>query len=62
METGIHGIGALIILIADVYAIVSIVQSSDTTARKVVWIVVIILLPVLGFIVWLLAGPRSGRA
>jgi hypothetical protein len=28
---------------------------------KVVWAVLILVLPVLGFIIWLLAGPRSER-
>ncbi|MGQ3030537.1 MAG: PLDc N-terminal domain-containing protein, partial [Ferrovibrionaceae bacterium] len=44
-----------------VYAIVKIVQSGASTGSKVVWIVVILLLPVLGFILWLLFGPASRR-
>ncbi|MGQ3070795.1 MAG: PLDc N-terminal domain-containing protein [Ferrovibrionaceae bacterium] len=55
------GIFGLIVLIADVYAIVKIVQSGASTGSKVVWIVVILLLPVLGFILWLLFGPASRR-
>ena len=57
----VDGLLGLLVLVADVYAIVSIAQSGDTTGRKVVWIVVILLLPVVGFIVWWLVGPRSGR-
>lgn len=57
----VNGLLGLLVLVADVYAIVSIAQSGDTTGRKVVWIVVILLLPVVGFIVWWLVGPRSGR-
>ena len=49
----------IIVLIADVWAIVSISQSGATTGRRVVWIVIVILLPVLGFILWLLLGPKS---
>lgn len=55
------GIFGLIVLIADVYAIVKIVQSGASTGSKVLWIVVILLLPVLGFILWLLFGPSSRR-
>jgi hypothetical protein len=42
-----------------VWAIVSIVQSPAGTGAKVGWIVLILLLPVLGLLIWLLAGPRG---
>jgi hypothetical protein len=57
-----QGLGGLIILIADVWAIVNIFQSSAATGTKVVWTVIVILLPVLGFILWFFLGPRTGRA
>ena len=57
-----HGLWGLLILIADVWAIVNIFQSAATTGRKVLWTVLVIVLPVLGFIIWLLLGPRTGRA
>jgi hypothetical protein len=47
------------ILIADVWAIVNIFQSSATTGKKVLWIVLVLLLPVLGLILWFLLGPRG---
>lgn len=54
------GIWGLLILIADLYAIVSVVQSNGTsTGKKVAWILLILFLPVLGWIIWWLAGPRS---
>lgn len=28
---------------------------------KVIWILLILLLPVVGLIIWLIAGPRGGR-
>jgi hypothetical protein len=40
-------------------AIVKTIQSPATTMAKVVWIVVILLLPVLGLILWFLLGPRG---
>ena len=47
-----QGVFGLIVLIADVWAIVNIFQSSADTGRKVLWTVLVILLPVLGFILW----------
>lgn len=58
MEYGFFG---LLVLIADIYAIYQTLTSSASTAAKVIWTLVILLLPVLGFIAWLIAGPR-GRA
>ena len=57
-----QGILGLIVLIADVWAIVNIFQSSAETGNKVLWTVVVILLPVLGFILWYFLGPRTGRS
>jgi hypothetical protein len=56
-----QGLGGLIVLIADVWAIVNIFQSSADSGRKVLWTVLVILLPVLGFILWFFLGPRTGR-
>lgn len=58
LEVG--GLLGLIVLIADVYAIVKTVQSGASTGAKVVWIVLILLLPVVGLIIWLVAGPKGG--
>lgn len=54
------GIIGLIILIANVWAIVKTIQSSASTIAKVLWIVLILILPVLGLILWLIAGPKDG--
>jgi hypothetical protein len=57
-----QGLFGLIVLIADVWAIVNVLQSSASTGRKVLWTVLIILLPVLGFILWYFLGPKTGQA
>ena len=62
MGIEVGGVIGLIILIADIWAIVNVFQSSATTGSKVVWIVLILVLPVLGLIIWLIAGPRGRRA
>lgn len=54
-----YGITGLLILILDVWAMVNVINSGKDTGTKVLWVVLILILPVLGFIAWLLAGPRS---
>lgn len=57
MEIG--GVFGLLWLIAVVWAGVSILQSQAGTGTKVIWIVIVLVFPVLGFIAWLLAGPKG---
>jgi hypothetical protein len=59
MGIEVSGLLGLLILIADVYAIVKTVQSSAPTGTKVLWVVVILLLPVVGLILWWLLGPKG---
>ena len=47
----------ILILIADIYAIIQIAQSSAEPLKKALWIVGVILFPVVGLIAWYLAGP-----
>jgi hypothetical protein len=56
------GLWGLLVLIADVWAIVNIVQSGADTGKKVLWVVLVVVLPVLGFVLWWFLGPRTGRA
>jgi len=51
------GIGSLIVLILDVFAILMIMQSASKSIDKLVWVLVVLLLPLIGFIAWYLAGP-----
>jgi len=57
-----RGIWGLIILIADICAIVNILQSAADTGRKVLWGVVVRLLPTLGDILWYFMGPKTGKS
>jgi hypothetical protein len=61
-EMQYQGLFGLIVLIADVWAIVNVFQSGADTGKKVLWTVLVILLPVLGFILWYFLGPKTGRA
>jgi Phospholipase_D-nuclease N-terminal len=57
-----RGLLGLIVLVANVWAIINIFQSTADTGKKVVWTVVVFLLPVIGFILWFFLGPRTGKA
>jgi succinate dehydrogenase/fumarate reductase cytochrome b subunit len=57
MEVG--GIFGVLVLLADVWAILQIFQSSASTGSKALWIVLVLLLPLLGVIIWYFAGPRE---
>jgi hypothetical protein len=49
----------LLVLVADVWAILNVVQSNESTGSKALWIVLVLLLPVVGFAVWYFAGPKT---
>ncbi|HBD11141.1 MAG TPA: hypothetical protein DCZ13_03285 [Porticoccaceae bacterium] len=59
MGIEVGGLLGLLILIADVWAIVKTVGSTASTGVKVAWIVAILILPVLGLILWLIFGPKG---
>ncbi len=53
------GFVGLFIFVADIFAIVNIVRSSTPTGEKVLWSLLILILPVLGLLIWFAAGPRG---
>lgn len=59
MGIRIGGFFGLLILIADVWAIINVVQSPASTGSKVFWVVLILALPVVGMLIWFFAGPRG---
>jgi hypothetical protein len=40
---------------------INIFQSSVSNEKKLLWILVVALLPVLGLILWFFLGPRNGK-
>ncbi len=53
----------IIVLIADIWAIVNIFKAHDaSTGAKLLWTLLILFLPVIGLIIWFFAGPRSPSA
>lgn len=59
MGIEVGGFFGLIILVLDVFAIIKVVQSGAGTGSKVLWVVIILLLPLLGLLLWYLAGPKG---
>jgi uncharacterized membrane protein len=58
MGIEVGGLLGLIILAFDIYAIIKIINSGASTLAKVIWVLVILVLPVLGLLLWLLFGPK----
>ena len=59
MGSTFNGLIGLIILALDIWAIINVFKSGASTGAKVLWILLILLLPVLGLIIWAIAGPRG---
>ncbi|PYQ67284.1 MAG: hypothetical protein DMF54_04925 [Acidobacteria bacterium] len=47
----------LVVLVLDVIALVSLLKSSADSGTKILWALLIILLPVVGMILFFLMGP-----
>ena len=62
IDFGYGGILGVLILAGDIWAIINIFQSGASNEKKLLWTLVVILLPLLGLILWFLLGPRDGRA
>lgn len=62
MSFGYNGLFGLLILAGDVWAIINILRSPADNVKKLIWVLVVLLLPLLGLIIWYFAGPRDKRA
>jgi hypothetical protein len=51
-----YGIGGLLVLVLDVYVIYLIFNSSGDSGKKILWIIVVILLPLIGPLLYFLLG------
>ena len=56
MEYGIIG---LLVLVLDIIAIVSILGSGKSVGWKLLWTLIVLLLPVIGMILYFLIGNKS---
>lgn len=55
------GLVGLLILIGDIWAIINILQSRFEMGMKLLWILLVVFLPLLGLIIWFIAGPRGNK-
>jgi len=53
-----YGLVPLIVLILDVVAIVDVWKSSASTDRKALWIILILLLPVIGMVLYFVLNRK----
>ncbi|KGJ05685.1 Phospholipase_D-nuclease N-terminal [Paracoccus halophilus] len=49
----------IIIFALDVWAIASIINTSESNGTKLIWILLVVVLPVVGLIIWWFAGPKA---
>lgn len=61
MGVEVGGLFGLLVLIADAWAIANVAGSHASRPAKLLWVAVI-LVPVLGLLLWLVAGPRAAQA
>ena len=52
-----YSIWGLLILVLDIIALVSLLKSGADTGTKILWALLIILLPVLGMVLYFIMGP-----
>jgi phospholipase D-like protein len=62
MIYGYNGLWGLLVLAGDIWAVLNIFQSSASNEKKLLWTLVVVLLPVLGLILWYFLGPRDGKS
>jgi hypothetical protein len=53
------GLIGLVVLVLDIIAIVDVVKSSMDTGKKVLWILLVLILPVIGMILYFLLGKKK---
>ena len=54
-----NGLIGLVVLILDIIAILDVLKTITDGGKKVLWILVIILLPVIGMILYFLLGKKN---
>ena len=54
-----YSLAAALILVLDIFAIVDCIQSPMEVTKKLLWILLILMLPFLGMVLYLLLAKRS---
>ncbi len=53
------GLIGIVILILDIVAIVDIVKSAAETGKKVLWILLVVIFPIIGLVLYYLIGKKK---
>lgn len=61
MGATFNSLFSLVILALDLWAIVHVLRSGEEVGIRVLWILLIAIVPVLGLIIWAILGPRATR-
>lgn len=59
MSNMFNGLIGLVIFALDIWAIASIINSDATGGKKILWVILVAILPVVGLIIWWLMGPKA---
>ena len=59
MGVAVGGLLGLIWLIIVIWAVVKVAKSSAGPVAKLLWILILLLAPVVGLIIWALLGPKG---
>ncbi len=53
------GLAGLVILILDIVAIVDLFKSAVDTGKKILWLILILVLPLIGMVLYFLLGKKK---
>tara|TARA_R110000772_G_scaffold166300_1_gene277961 strand:- start:3713 stop:3895 length:183 start_codon:yes stop_codon:yes gene_type:complete len=57
-----YGIVGLIILALDIWALLGVWGSGASVGSKLIWTLIIVILPVVGLLLWFFVGPKGAVA
>jgi hypothetical protein len=49
----------LLTLLLVIWALIGILQASAAPVEKLLWVVIVLIVPIIGFVLWYLIGPGS---
>ncbi len=55
----VYDLVGLITLLLVIWALVGILQSGGTPVEKLIWVIIVLVMPLIGFILWYFMGPGS---
>jgi hypothetical protein len=49
----------IVVLVLDIIALVDVIKSSVDTGKKVLWVILILVLPIIGMVLYFLVGKKK---